>query len=79
MTVVANATTSLAAVRCHCGKRGGFGYRDRAAWPRRSATGSAAEPPPETRLLRFCAEHRFGQHYADVSTDAAHAFDGSER
>ena len=54
--------------RCHCGRPGMFGYRDRAAWPRRSSEGAAAETPPETMLVWFCTEHRFAQCYADASS-----------
>jgi hypothetical protein len=49
-----------------------FGYRDRAAWPRRLADGAANEiNPAEVKLVWFCAEHRFAQYYADASSAEA--------
>jgi hypothetical protein len=57
------------ATRCHCGRLGMFGYRDRAAWPRRLANGVAKEiNPAEVKLIWFCAEHKFAQCYADASS-----------
>jgi hypothetical protein len=71
-------TTSqkLGETHCHCGRLGMFGYRDRAAWPRRLASGVANEiNPAEVKLVWFCAEHRLGQHYADAIAETSRAFD----
>jgi hypothetical protein len=56
-------------MNCHCGRPATYGYRDRAAWPRRSATGAATEQSPDTAMIWFCAEHRFAQCYADEARD----------
>jgi hypothetical protein len=58
--------TATSRPRCHCGKLGVFGYRDRAPWPRRLPSGAVTEPPTETKLVWFCVEHRFAQCYADA-------------
>jgi hypothetical protein len=50
---------------CHCGKPGMFGYQDRAAWPRRLPTGEE-NTTTNASLIWFCADHRWGQCYADA-------------
>jgi hypothetical protein len=51
--------------RCHCGRFGTFGYKDRAPWPRRHPDGSA-NVTLAAELVWFCTTHRFGQFYADA-------------
>jgi hypothetical protein len=51
--------------RCHCGRFGTFGYKDRAPWPRRLTDGST-NATSGARLVCFCAAHRWAQFYADV-------------
>jgi hypothetical protein len=58
--------------RCHCGAPGVFGYKDRAGWPRRLASGAPNEiSPAEVSLIWFCAEHRFAEWYADATVPEA--------
>jgi hypothetical protein len=64
--------TATSHTRCHCGRLGMFGYRDRAAWPRRLASGAANKiKSTEVELVWFCAEHRFARCYADASSAEA--------
>jgi hypothetical protein len=65
--------TATSHTRCHCGRLGVFGYRDRAPWPRRLANGVPNEINlAEVKLIWFRAEHRFAQWYADAgSVEAA--------